>query len=387
VVPNAPEAPTIALASSTENACEDMGYNGTQTTLSYSGTTGNPITYSIVWDSSPQNFFVDVTDAVLPTSPITIIIPQDIVEGTYSGTLTVKDANGVSSVGSTFNLTIGLTPEIIIYEPINPVCASTNSQNATLPYFATESNPTSYFIDWDETANNAFLQDQVSTPVTLDHNGGTIDSIIISANAQAGSYSGTLHLVEGFCTGSVPISIVINPAAKAPIIGAITNANNSHPGSVALSGLPSGNWVIVNNLDEVKTGSGTSTIFTVDGGTTYTFKVTPEGGCPSFQSEPATVYFEFGRPTSKVTTTGTTDLKSAGNSITVGIDNKVINVEAPNQIIKEVFVFDVSGKLLYNKNKVLDSKLVIADLRSSNQVLVVRVVLNNNQSEVKKVIY
>jgi len=395
MVPNTPEAPTIALASSTENACEDMGYNGTQTTLSYSGTTGNPITYSIVWDSSPENFFVDVTDAVLPTSPITIIIPQDIVEGTYSGTLTVKDANGVSSVGSTFNLTIGLTPEIIIYEPINPVCASTNSQNATLPYFATESNPTSYFIDWDETANNAFLQDQASTPVTLDHNGGTIDSIIISANAQAGSYSGTLHLVEGFCTGSVPISIVINPSPKVPIIGEITPATNEDPtGSIAFSGLPSGtNWGLVllsgGQQDFVTGGNTESVVIDQFPPGDYKFRVFYlDTNCSSDFTETVIVpSIIWERPTSKVTTTGTTDLKSAGNSITVGIDNKVINVEAPNQIIKEVFVFDVSGKLLYNKNKVLDSKLVIADLRSSNQVLVVRVVLNNHQSEVKKVIY
>jgi len=389
------ELPTITLATSTENACVDMGYNGTQTTLSYSGTTGNPITYSIVWDSSPENFFVDVTDAVLPTSPITIIIPQDIVEGTYSGTLTVKDANGVSSVGSTFNLTIGLTPEIIIYEPINPVCASTNSQNATLPYFATESNPTSYFIDWDETANNAFLQDQASTPVTLNHNGGTIDSIIISANAQAGSYSGTLHLVEGFCTGSVPISIVINPSPKVPIIGEITPATNEDPtGSIAFSGLPSGtNWGLVllsgGQQDFVTGGNTESVIIDQFPPGDYKFRVFYlDTNCSSDFTETVIVpSIIWERPTSKVTTTGTTDLKSAGNSITVGIDNKVINVEAPNQIIKEVFVFDVSGKLLYNKNKVLDSKLVIADLRSSNQVLVVRVVLNNNQSEVKKVIY
>lgn len=389
------ELPTIALASSTENACVDMGYNGTQTTLSYSETTGNPITYSIVWDSSPENFFVDITDAVLPASPITIIVPQDIVEGTYSGTLTVKDANGVSSVGSTFNLTIGLTPEIIIYEPINPVCASTNSQNATLPYFATESNPTSYFIDWDETANNAFLQDQASTPVTLDHNGGIIDSIIISANAQAGSYSGTLHLVEGFCTGSVPISIVINPSPKVPIIGEITPATNENPtGSIAFSGLPSGtNWGLVllsgGQQDFVTGGNTESVVIDQFPPGDYKFRVFYlDTNCSSDFTETVIVpSIIWERPTSKVTTTGTTDLKSAGNSITVGIDNKVINVEAPNQIIKEVFVFDVSGKLLYNKNKVLDSKLVIADLRSSNQVLVVRVVLNNNQSEVKKVIY
>lgn len=315
-------APTIALATSTENVCSNLGYNETSTTLSYTETTGEPVTYSIVWNSSPSNSFASVTNSVLPNSPITIIIPEGTIEGTYTGTLTVKNVNGVSSTGSNFSLNIGLTPEIIIYEPINPVCASANLQNAILPYFATESNPTSYYIDWDSTANAALLQDQSSTSVTLDHSGGTIDTVVISANAQPGSYSGTMYLVEGFCTGPVPVSIVIN-------------SNES---------------------------------------------------CTSRQSQ-ITVASSKGILSENNPISGTIDLESAEKVTSVTAFNQVIQVEAFDQIINQVFVYDVSGNLLYKKNAVSDSKLVISSLRSSNQVLVVKVVLNDNRIATKKVIY
>lgn len=380
--------PTIALASSAENVCMNEDFESEQTTLGYKGTTGNPITYSIVWDSSPTNSFAAVNDAVLQASPITIEIPAGTISATYTGTLIVKDENGVSSWDKTFTVNVGATPTISIPPFDHVVCASTNSQITKIYYRSTTGNPVSYYINWNQAANDASLEDQGDTPYVFNEGEGFIDTVVVSPNVPAGTYSGELYVVNGFCSWSHPVSIVINPSSKAPIIGTITNANNSHPGSVALSGLPSGNWVIVNNLDEVKSGSGTSTIFTVSGGMTYTFKVTPEGGCPSPESESAFVGFEFGRPISKETpSAATTDLESIENSVSISIDNQVIHVEAPDQIINEVYVFDVSGNLLYKKDAISDSRLVINNLRSSNQVLVVRVILNNNRVATKKVIY
>jgi hypothetical protein len=295
--------PTIALASSTENVCLDGGYNGKDTTLSYTGTTGNPTTYSIVWNTSPANTFAAVTDAVLPVSPITVTVPDDTIEGTYTGTLTVKDVNGVSSTGSTFSVTIGVIPAITIYEPIYSVFTSTSAQLTTLVYDQSTGNSTSYYIDWDQAANDALLQDQPSTPNTFT-DGGDINTIQVSANAQAGSYSGTIYIVDGFCSGSHPVSITIDPS-----------------------------------------------------------------------------------PSAKTAVIETTNLDSLKNPITVSALNKVISVDTPNQIIDKVYVFNVSGNLIYEKSGVSDTKLVISDLRSGNQVLVVKVVLNNSQTETRKIIF
>ena len=119
--------PTITLASSATSAIYDA--NSQTTSISYSGTTGNPTDYSIIWNSNPSNSFMAVANANLPSSPISISVPAGANTGTYSGTLTVNNSSNCTSANNNFTFTIALnngdtTPPTITH----PV--SQNSANA-----------------------------------------------------------------------------------------------------------------------------------------------------------------------------------------------------------------------------------------------------------------
>jgi PKD repeat protein len=388
---NAASAPTIELAGSTEDVCLVPASSAVNTTLNYAGTTGAPMTYSIIWNSSPTNYFTSVSDAVLPSSPITIVVPLFTVAGTYTGILTVKNIDGVSSSGTSFNVNVGGHPEISIDEPIQSVCTSANSQITTLAYSYAEGQPTSYYIDWDQAANDALLQDQNSTAFTVNENdSGIINGIEISANAQPGSYTGIMYYVDGICSESSPVSIVIKESPTAPIIGEIIGATTEvSTGSIAFSGLPSGLWYLIlvkDSQEDFATAGDTESIVIDDFPPgDYAFRVINAAtNCSSGYTGTVTV------PASSAKDAPTKDIvkeESTGNTVSVSIDNKVINVNTFKQKINQVSVYDVSGNLLYNRDRVGDSKLSIDHLRSSNQVLLVRVVLDNNRVENKKVIY
>ena len=86
-------------------------------------------------------------------------------------------------------------------------------------------------------------------------------------------------------------------------------------------------------------------------------------------------------------TLGIGDFEDTENGILVSVKNKVIKVNSAKQTIKEVTVFDVSGKLLYNKKKAGTTELQIPNLQAANQVLLVKVTLDNNYTTAKKIIF
>jgi hypothetical protein len=86
-------------------------------------------------------------------------------------------------------------------------------------------------------------------------------------------------------------------------------------------------------------------------------------------------------------TLGTGDFENTENNVFVTAKNKVIKVISAKETIKEVTIYDVSGKLLYNKKKIGETELQIANLQSANQVLLIKVILDNNHTTTKKVIF
>ncbi|CAA9196429.1 T9SS sorting signal type C domain-containing protein [Flavobacterium collinsii] len=86
-------------------------------------------------------------------------------------------------------------------------------------------------------------------------------------------------------------------------------------------------------------------------------------------------------------TLGVGDFENVKDGILVSIKNKVIAIQSSQENIKEVTVYDVSGKILYNKKKVSNTELQIQNLPSSNQVLLVKVTLANDFTATRKIIF
>lgn len=128
VVVNA--SPTIALANSAATGTYDA--NSQTTTLTYSSTTGNPTDYSITWNASPSNSFATVTNSNLSSSPITIAVPAGANTGTYTGTLTVRNAGGCTSSNSNFTYTIALNNGDVTPPTISHPSAQNNSVTSAI---------------------------------------------------------------------------------------------------------------------------------------------------------------------------------------------------------------------------------------------------------------
>ncbi|RUT69735.1 hypothetical protein D0817_14020 [Flavobacterium cupreum] len=86
-------------------------------------------------------------------------------------------------------------------------------------------------------------------------------------------------------------------------------------------------------------------------------------------------------------TLGTGDFENTENNILISVKNKAIKVTSAKENIKEVTVYDISGKLLFSKKKVSATELQITNLQSANQVLLVKVILDNEHAVTKKVIF
>ncbi|KRD11569.1 hypothetical protein ASE21_07625 [Flavobacterium sp. Root901] len=85
-------------------------------------------------------------------------------------------------------------------------------------------------------------------------------------------------------------------------------------------------------------------------------------------------------------TLGTGDFENVKDGLLVAVKDKVIKVISSKENIKEVNVYDISGKLLYNKKKVGAAELSISNLQTANQVLLVKVTLENNFTTARKII-
>ncbi|WP_166638101.1 DUF7507 domain-containing protein [Flavobacterium chryseum] len=86
-------------------------------------------------------------------------------------------------------------------------------------------------------------------------------------------------------------------------------------------------------------------------------------------------------------TLGTGDFENIENGLLVSVKDKTIKVLSSKENIKEISIYDVSGKLLYNKKKVGTTELQIQNLQAANQVLLVKVTLENNFTAAKKIIF
>ncbi|KQX12982.1 T9SS sorting signal type C domain-containing protein [Flavobacterium sp. Root420] len=85
-------------------------------------------------------------------------------------------------------------------------------------------------------------------------------------------------------------------------------------------------------------------------------------------------------------TLGTVDVEDVDQMVLVSVKEKIIKVTSTKENIGKVLIFDITGKLLYEKDKVDATELEISILKSVNQVLIVRTTLENEYTNTTKVI-
>lgn len=81
------------------------------------------------------------------------------------------------------------------------------------------------------------------------------------------------------------------------------------------------------------------------------------------------------------------DFESDKEKTSVSVKNRIINITSAEENLSAVYIFDINGQLLY-KNQNLDSrKLEISELKSSNQILLIKIVVEKDHFILKKIIF
>lgn len=74
------------------------------------------------------------------------------------------------------------------------------------------------------------------------------------------------------------------------------------------------------------------------------------------------------------------------NKIFVSVKDHIILIDVNKKIIQEVGVFDILGRLIYKKNDVKTSKFSIENLSLKNQILVIKITLEDESFSTHKII-
>ncbi|WP_418264604.1 T9SS sorting signal type C domain-containing protein [Flavobacterium faecale] len=86
-------------------------------------------------------------------------------------------------------------------------------------------------------------------------------------------------------------------------------------------------------------------------------------------------------------TLGTEDIEIINNAVYISQKENEIKINVTTDVIDEVSVFDISGKLILQKSKVDSPELLITNMATSEQMLLVKIKLNNGQIINKKILY
>ncbi|MFV5697155.1 T9SS sorting signal type C domain-containing protein [Flavobacterium sp. ZT3R17] len=86
-------------------------------------------------------------------------------------------------------------------------------------------------------------------------------------------------------------------------------------------------------------------------------------------------------------TLGTGDFDKENNQVVVSVKNKQIKINSETEMINKILIFDISGKLIYKKINIDNNEMTILNLTSSEQTLLVKIVLKNGQTVTRKIIY
>lgn len=84
---------------------------------------------------------------------------------------------------------------------------------------------------------------------------------------------------------------------------------------------------------------------------------------------------------------GTSEIENTEQAVLVSVKDKIIKVTSTKEIIREILIFDITGKLLYSNNKVNATELQISNLQWINQVLLIKTTLENGYKVDSKTLF
>ncbi|SFC48723.1 hypothetical protein SAMN05216297_1011 [Flavobacterium phragmitis] len=85
-------------------------------------------------------------------------------------------------------------------------------------------------------------------------------------------------------------------------------------------------------------------------------------------------------------TLGVDDFENSEDGVLVSIKNKIVQVSSSKELINDVTVYNLLGQKIFHKEKVNSTDLEISNLQTGNQVLLIKVNLQNGYTSNKKVI-
>lgn len=191
-------------------------------TLDYTDVDNAPTTYSITWNAAATAAgFLPVTDAALPPSPIDITIPSTASNGVYTGTITVTNGNGCTSLPKNFTVKVTARPKISDFSI--SAADGCEGSGATITVNSTTLVNGTYTIVYDLSGANT----STGNTATMVFSGST-GNFIASAATNTGSTNITVTEVSLVGCSSFPSSgntATFNINAI-PSVAAIAGPNN-----------------------------------------------------------------------------------------------------------------------------------------------------------------
>ncbi|WP_163409262.1 T9SS sorting signal type C domain-containing protein [Flavobacterium ajazii] len=86
-------------------------------------------------------------------------------------------------------------------------------------------------------------------------------------------------------------------------------------------------------------------------------------------------------------TLGTGEFETVEDAISILVQNKTVTIDSSVENIDKVFIYDITGKQLYTKDNVNNLQLIMQNLPFAQQVLLVKIFLENGTVTTKKVIF
>ncbi|WP_161499411.1 SprB repeat-containing protein, partial [Flavipsychrobacter stenotrophus] len=246
-------SPTITLSGSSIS----IAAGATSVNLPYTGTTGSPTTYSIVYDATAHTAgFADVTNAAITATPLVLAVPVGAGVGTYNGTITMSNSS-CSGTGQAFTIQLfnsNTSPTFV---------GSTTTLTVCKDAAATDIKSLLHVSDADASQTETWSQSVAPTHGTL-----TFSSATASSNSTDITPGGTITYQPTagyFGTDAFTVQVSDGTATATRIINVtVTKVTTSVSAQTNVSCNSSSN--------------GAATISASGGTAAYTFSWAPSGG-------------------------------------------------------------------------------------------------------------